>query len=540
VFARNLLFTGVCLVGAVALAASLSPVHAPPARHDAPAIAVANLEPAIVRLNASFHRAWETSGIVPARRADHLAIARRLSLALTGTVPSLAEIRDFESRPGNGRIAWWLGVLLGDRRSGDYVAERLARAFVGTEDGPFLVYRRRRFVSWLADELHAGRPYNQIVEQLIASDGLWTDKPATNFITVTSRPDVEEGPDPSRLAARVSRAFLGVRLDCAECHDHPFREWKQADFQGLASFFSQTEQTLRGIRDADGPTAIADARTGNRIEVEPCVPFASELLATGGLARDRLARWVTDRQNRAFVRATANRVWAILFGRPLVEPIDDIPLTGEVPEALDILAEDFVAHDYDLMRLISLVALSEPFQLDSRFDGDDEDDRANAVREEAWAAFPMTRLRPEQVVGSLLQSSALHTIGYQSHILVRVARAIGQSEFVQRYGASGEDEFSPQGGTIPQRLLMMNGELVKDKTKDSLIANASTRVAVLASTDEKAVEIAYLTCLARRPTDAESEHFVAKLGGSRGHERRTRMEDLYWALVNSAEFSWNH
>ena len=116
----------------------------------------------------------------------------------------------------------------------------------------------------------------------------------------------------------------------------------------------------------------------------------------------------------------------MLFGRPLVEPIDDIPPDGEVPAALGILAEDFVAHDYDLVRLISLIAFSEPFQVDSRMDADELDHRLATAREESWAVFPITRLRPEQVVGSLLQSSALKTIDYQSHILVRIGRAIGR------------------------------------------------------------------------------------------------------------------
>ena len=123
-------------------------------------------------------------------------------------------------------------------------------------------------------------------------------------------------------------------------------------------------------------------------------------------------------------------------------------------------------------------------------------------------------------MGSLLQSSSLATLDYQSHILVRFARAVGQSEFVKRYGDRGEDEFSPQGGTIPQRLLMMNGELLKKKTEGNLVGNAATQIAALASTDEKAIETAYLACLTRRPTADETAHFAERLAGTRGMERR--------------------
>src|SRR5262249_39105250 len=147
------------------------------------------------------------------------------SLALTGSIPSLEEIRQFEDYTGRDRLQWWVAGVLKERRFADYFAERLARAFVGTEDGPFLVYRRRRFVSWLSDQLHAGRPYDGLVREMIESEGLWTDRPSTNFITVTIEQDKKNAPNPERLAARVARAFLGVRLDCAQCHNHPFQKW---------------------------------------------------------------------------------------------------------------------------------------------------------------------------------------------------------------------------------------------------------------------------------------------------------------------------
>ena len=165
-----------------------------------------------------------------------LAVMRRLSLSLCGTIPSLEEIRRFEYRPPDRRIDAWLDDLLRDRRCGDYLAERFARVFVGTEDGPFLKFRRRRFVAWLSDAILANRRYDANVRDLIADEGLWTDHPATNFLTVTTDEKTER-PTPDRLSARVARAFLGVRLDCAQCHDHPFQPWKQEHFRGLAAFF---------------------------------------------------------------------------------------------------------------------------------------------------------------------------------------------------------------------------------------------------------------------------------------------------------------
>ena len=127
---------------------------------------------------------------------------RRLALALTGSVPSLEEIRRFEGRPEGTRIDAWIDELLRDRRCADYLAERLARAYVGTEDGPFILFRRRRFAAWLSDAILADRPYDAIVRDMIAGTGLWTDHPATNFVSVTFNPEAGR-PDAERLAPRV-------------------------------------------------------------------------------------------------------------------------------------------------------------------------------------------------------------------------------------------------------------------------------------------------------------------------------------------------
>jgi hypothetical protein len=208
---------------------------------------------------------------------------------------------------------------------------------------------------------------------------------------------------------------------------------------------------------------------------------------------------------------------------------------------LRLLADDFVGHDFDFRRLLAVIASTEVFALDSRHALADAADLEPWQKvAAAWGAFPITRLRPEQVVGSLLQAASLRTIDRESHILVRFARAVGQNEFVERYGDAGEEEFQPQGGAIPQRLLLMNGKLVEEKTRDSLLANAASQIASLSPDDKTAVEVAYLSCLSRRPTEDEAAYFQARLAATAGGERRERLGDLYWSLINSTEFSWNH
>jgi hypothetical protein len=535
-WARNLLFIGVVGAGLVALSVALYPPRLPNRlRHvDLSATQDADFRAVVNGIDATFERQSQGQELTPALAASELTILRRLSLALSGSIPSLEEIRQFEGYTGADRLQWWLAGLLQERRFADYFAERLARAFVGTEEGPFLVYRRRRFASWLSDQIHANRPYDQLVRDLIASDGLWTDKPATNFVTVTIDQNNGNAPNPERLAARVARAFLGIRLDCAQCHNHPFQSWKQADFRGLAAFFGQTEQGFTGIHDGDGELRMENRKTGAMETIAPQVPFATELLPTDGTHRSQLARWVTARDNPYFARATVNRVWALLLGRPLVEPVDDLASVDEMPPALPLLAEDFAAHGYDLRRLIQFVVATRVFQLDSAAHFEITD-----AHEKAWAAFPMSRLRPEQVARSIDQASSITTLDQDSHILWRIIRAAGENEFIKRYGDTGEDEFDARGGTIPQRLLLMNGALVKEKTKAELLT-ASGQIGMMAATDRAAVEIAYLGVLTRRPTSEERAYFEKRLHDSTGDERQRGMEDLYWTLLNSTEFSWNH
>lgn len=532
---QNLLFFGLIGGGVFALGAGLMP--APPSQllshYDVRDYQAPDFVDIVRRVDASFRQVWAEQKLQPVPPAADLTVARRLALGLMSTIPSLEEIRQFEFLPEGQRLPWWIDHLLQDRRFADNFAERFARAFVGTEDGPFIFYRRRRVVAWLSEQFVNNRPYDQMVRDLIAADGLWTDQPATNFVSVTVQPDNANQPDPVRLAGRVTRAILGLRLDCAQCHNHPYADWKQADFQGLSAFFGQTQLGFTGIHEGPGEYEVKDRKTQEMRTVAPAVPFAAAFLPQDGSRRQRLACWLTHANNPYFARAAVNRVWALMLGQPLVEPVDNLESDNPAPGALALLAEDFAAHHFDLRRLIRIIACTTVIRLESTNDND-----AGESAEKAWAVFPMTRLRPDQVVGSLLQTASVTTLNAESHILLRLARFGERNDFVKSYGDSGEDEFDGRGGTIPQRLLMMNGSLLHEKIKESPF-NASTRIGMMAADDPRAIETAYLSVLTRRPTADEVEHFQLFLGDAT-LSRAQRFEDLFWTLLNSTEFSWNH
>jgi len=512
-----------------------------PGQQDVGGTPPAEIQAAVAQADRFFEQNWHEAAIKPAPRASDLQIVRRLSLALCGTIPSLEEIRIFESDQSPGRLDRWTARLLADNRFADYFAERLARSFVGTDIGQVVVFRRDRFVDWLRQQLSQNTPYDQVARHVVSETGLWTDHPATNFITSA----IADGElDENKLAGRTVRAFLGQRMDCAQCHDHPFAEWKQAQFEGLAALFGQTHSSLVGVEDkAKMKYEVQDRKTLKKHVVEPAVPFHPEWLPPTGTRRERLAAWITYPQNRRFERATANRIWGLLFGRPLHSPVDDLPdpPADDSRDVLDLVGADFREHHYDLRHMIRVIVASRPFQVDSA--QEEASPPKNATEDANWSVFPMTRLRPEQLIGSILQSTSPRTIDQNSHLFVRAKRFFQENEFVKQYGDLGDNELDERSGTIAQALLRMNGKLASEALQAKDMSSAS-RITSFADTDEKCVEACYLVALSRRPTKAENDYFVpqfacAEKSGPKD-ARGQVVEDIFWSLFNSPEFSWNH
>ncbi len=592
-------------------------------RREPPALAIAtdDLSVIVQEVDAELHRRWAELDVSPAPPADDLQVFRRLSLALHGTIPSLEEIRRFEADDQTDRLTRWTAGMLDDPRFADYFAERLARSFVGVEDGQFIVFRRDRFTNWLSDQLKPvdpaqRRPYDAIVRDMISGRGVWTGQGQVNFITAGF---ADDDFDENKLTARTVRAFLGQRIDCAQCHNHPFDTWTQDQFEGLAAHYGQVELTLGGIQDqtghlfdlpltaaseleseivsddlravfrdhkqrlrkhaasevvsentlwlikddgqnpdelkprfivrrtenvlavsnSDGEYLVEDRDTLAQRVVDASVPFHPEWLGTEGNRRDRLAVWVTHPENVRFERAIANRVWALLFGRPYLtsRPVDDIPSPGsdevaDDTQLLNILGRDFRAHDCDLRRLVQVITASRAFRVDSLSTSDDPYEVETATH--TWAVFPITRHRPEQVIGAMLQANSIKTIDQNSHLFVRFRRFLSEQEFVNEYGDLGADELEDRAGTISQALLRMNGKFAGDMSAVEAFS-APGRIADYSSTPERLLENCFLACLTRRPTAEEIAHFLPQLQAQDG-QRKSVVQDLYWTMFNSPEF----
>jgi len=507
-----------------------------------------NIDESVSRVNAWMREHWSDENLEPADIADDLTVFRRLSLGLHGTIPSLEEVTAFQADHSNDRIQRWLVKMLDDPRFSQYFAERLERVLTGVDEGQFVIFRRDRLTDWLNDQLAADRPWPEITTQLIAADGLWTSQPASNFITAAFVD--EEGIDENELAGRTVRAFLGQRIDCAQCHHHPFDSWKQDDFEGIAAFYGQARVTPGGVIDRheeDGQPIeykVVDPGADDGRSVAPRVPFHPEWLPGDGSRRQQLAAWVTHPDNRRYERAIANRVWGLMFGRSWYDPVDDLrhPEQAEEDEdLLDVMGREFRSHDGRLKFLIQLIAQSDAFRLQSTVPWADADIYTQMDRE--WAVFPLVRLRPEQMIGSMFQAGTVRTVDQNSNLFIRFARLINEGDFLKAYGDATDDELLQQSGTIPQALLRMNGRFTQDYTDDDVFT-AAGQIKAFSGDHETLVQNCFLACLTRLPSPEERRFFVDELTAAEAKPDSKQamsraVEDLYWVLFNSPGFSWN-
>ena len=219
----------------------------------------------------------------------------------------------------------------------------------------------------------------------------------------------------------------------------------------------------------------------------------------------------------------------------MVVPVDNIPLAGPFPVGLELLTDEFVESGFDLKHLIRVITRLHVFRLNSRADFE-----VTEAHESAWSVFPLVRLRPEQVAGALNQTASLKTINADVSYLVRLQQQSEIDDFVKRYGDTGEDEFGDRSGTVTQRLLLMNGTLSQSRIANGNGSNASARIDLLTEDDEDAIRTAYLTVLTRSPSQAELLYFLKKFRQQPDSQRGRVIEDLFWTLTNSTEFSWAH
>lgn len=475
-------------------------------------------------------QAWQSDGIEPARPATDAEFLRRASLDLTGVIPNVAEVRLFLNDPDPGKREKLVSQLLASPRHATHLA-RIWREILlpSSINEQFRLGGAEVFERWLEAQIAENVAFDRIVRQLLETTGdVNAFGPGLFYAALEFKPE--------ELAASTSRTFLGVQIQCAQCHDHPFQHWSQEDFWGLAAYFAQ-------IRRPSGPGEflgqIVDTGAGEVTLPDSDTAVPPRLLdgtvpdpsVTAGTRRAQLSRWLTSRENPYFAREAVNRVWGQLFGRGFVNPVDDFgdhnpPAHAEV---LNLLAVDFAEHGFDMNRLSRIIAATRAYQLSSDATYDAE------LRREQFAVMPVKSLTAEQIYDCLLRATCRREPENVSSQSVAEMR-----EFVARFEAPTQAATEFQGG-IPQALAMLNGGLLSDAThweKSDLLAALSDSPFL---SDEDRVEILCLATLSRMPTDDERAQLVEYVSaGDSDLDAPRRLADVLWALLNTSEFILNH
>lgn len=470
--------------------------------------------------------------IAPSELADDAEYLRRVYLDVIGTLPTPAEARSFLADNRPDKRARLVDELLARPEFADYWALKWADLL--RVDRQALGHKRAyAYYRWLRESLAGNMPLDRLAREVVIAEGPLDEVGPANFYKVVTKP--------GEAASQLTQVFMGMRIACAECHHHPFDRWSQADYYGMQAFFTPLQIRAR-------PQGEALFATGDPVSK---IPQTGEVVFAHGLGAEKpaaspngdrrlaLADWLTAADNPYFARNLANRVWAHLQGRGLVEPVDDVRATNPPsnPELLDALARSLIESKYDLRALIRTITASRVYQLASK------PNATNARDEQNYSRRPFKRVEAEVLLDMVSQSTG---VPEKFPGVPAGTRAIQLWDskvshyFLQLYGrpvraSACECERNHQPG-VAQVLHLLNSPEMHGKLNaaDGGIA----RLVATQADNAKLVEELYLAFYSRPPSEKEqglAVAFIAKAG-----DRRQAAEDLAWTLLNSLEFIFNH
>jgi hypothetical protein len=483
--------------------------------------------------------------ILPSDLSTDEQFLRRVYYDVIGLPPTPEEIRAFLADTAADKRAKAINALLERPEHAEFWALKWGDLFklrfdLLRDKGTWGMYR------WIRDSIAANKPFDCFVREVVAAEGSCAENPPANFWRVFQNPD-----DASEAVVQI---FLGIRLMCAKCHDHPFEKWVQKDYFGMAAFFSQVRNKPGGRREdvvifrAD---AVANARHPNTGETlnPKFLDGASLPISAEQDGREILADWMTRKDNPFLARATVNRLWSHLFGKGIIDPVDDIrssnpPVNGPL---LDALAKHFLEHNFDVRHILRTMLNSRTYHLAAKANRFNSDDKVNFSH-----ALPR-RLSAEQLLDTLSQATGIRE-GFRSRYgeqtVAQPAGGLRAGQLPDRMlTADMLDLFGrPRGestcacerheeASMTQALHLINGKSLANR-----LANPGGRLskvlAIPKVTDQQIIEELYLTVLCRLPRPEELE-LVSKHFATSG-DRPKAAQDAMWVLFNTKEFLFNH
>ena len=522
-------------MGAVDVARPLLP---PPSKLPHEAFAAFPIHNEIDRF---VYQRLQSIGVLPSGQCSDAQFIRRASLDCIGRLPTIEEARAFHADKSERKRSLWIKKLLADKNYADHWAVKWGDLI---RPNPSRVGVKPVFLLdlWLRDVFRRNVPYDRMVKELLMAEGS-----SHQYGPVAVLRDKR---DPADASGFVSQIFLGVRMECARCHHHPSEKWAQEDYYQLAAFFGKMRSRGQGISaPISGEPEVWWYDSGGKgvlhpITDTPMIPKAPDgpefAYQKDVDPRSHLLDWMLARENPFFARSIVNRIWGEFFGKGIVDPVDDFRVSNPPsnPELLDWLAADFVSHRYDLKHLMATIMESAAYQRSS------EPNDSNLTEHRNFARFMRRRLPAE-----VLSDAVADLTGVRDEFtgLPSGSRAVQTwnhklaSEFLDAFGRPNPSLECPcereRKPTVVQSLHLMNSNGLQAK-----LASSKGRAAQYLAAKKPAEEIlsdVYLHAYSREPMAEEKTNAMAHLLSPES-DRKVVIEDLLWALVNTAEFVFNH
>ncbi len=482
----------------------------------------------------------KADGIAVTGPTDHSTYIRRLSLDLIGKIPELISARDYLDNDDPDKRSVWVERYLKDPRFAQHFAA-VYRGILLPSTNENAVNFQAGFELYLKDRFEKNIPYNTIAKEILTSTlGANVDRafnsPAASSVAFFA---AQQG-KPEDLASATSRAFLGVKLDCAQCHSHPFASWTKDQFWEFAAFFNSDGNRLAARRTPKSAPAKA---------FEILIPETKKIVQAKfldgvqpkaeGNSLSVVAEWVTAPQNPYFARTAADHLWSYFFGVSLLEPIVE-PANGDAithPELLDLLAKELIDHQFDLKFLIRAILHTQAYQRSSEGQGTPQGVRY-------FTHMPVRGTTPEQFFDSVCEaagykeSSSMRALGNQPNFR-NGAPQTPRQEFLVKFNTSERRHESQT--SIQQALYFMNGKFVHDLTRVESNESLQTIVRSKRETTERKLQTLFLMALSRLPRPEERDRLEKYIAaGIAGGEESQVWSNIFWTLLNSAEFRLNH
>ncbi len=471
--------------------------------------------------------------LLPSGKCTDEEFLRRITIDIVGLLPTAEEYTEFMNNASSEKRRDLIDRLLQRKEFSEIWAMKWAQLLLVKSDNQVSTKAAFQYSSWLTNQLANNKPIDQIVREMIASNGGVFEQPATNFYQVER--------DTLKTAENVAQVFMGIRTQCAQCHNHPFDRWTMDDYYGFASFFSQ----LGRKTGEDYREVIVFNRGGGEVPhpvskqpVPPTFLGGARPEINGQDRRTVLASWITSPENPFFAKSIANRVWAHFTGTGIVQPVDDIRVSNPAsnPELFEELGRKLTEYQFDLKQLVRDICNSETYQRSTQPNETNQLDTRNY-------AFAKVRRVPAEM---LLDCISLAT-GTQDKFrglpmgarAVQIADGTTSDYFLTTFGRSprttvcdGEASTDP---SLSQALHLLNGNSSQGKIQKGKLISTWLDSGVPVP---QAIENIYVRALSRHPTQSELDQLTKMVLAS--GDQVAGLEDVFWAVLNSREFMFNH